>query len=83
MLAVEVADYLVAEGVPFREAHESVGGLVTEAEQRGIDVSEVARERYGIDLTVAKALAAKGAVGGTAPARVRRALAVWKKKLNR
>ena len=82
MLAVEVADYLVAEGVPFREAHETVGGLVSEAEQRGIDVSEVARERYGIDLTVAKALSSKRALGGTAPARVKRALAGWKKKLN-
>ena len=83
MLAVEVADYLVAEGIPFREAHETVGGMVSEAEKRGTDVSEVARERFGIELTVAKALAAKRAVGGTAPARVRRALAVWKKKLNR
>ena len=30
LLATDVADYLVARGVPFREAHEIVGGMVRE-----------------------------------------------------
>ncbi|MDQ3389408.1 MAG: argininosuccinate lyase, partial [Gemmatimonadota bacterium] len=34
MLATELADFLVRTGVPFREAHSVVGGLVREAEQR-------------------------------------------------
>ena len=32
MLAVEIADHLVREGVPFREAHATVGKLVQKAE---------------------------------------------------
>jgi len=39
MLATDVADYLVARGVPFREAHYVVGRLVREAEQRGVALS--------------------------------------------
>jgi argininosuccinate lyase len=32
--ATDLADYLVVNGVPFRQAHRLVGGLVREAEQR-------------------------------------------------
>ena len=32
LLATEAADYLVARGVPFREAHEIVGHVIREAE---------------------------------------------------
>ncbi len=39
MLATDVADYLVARGVPFREAHRVVGKLVREAEQRQVTLS--------------------------------------------
>ena len=82
MLALEVADHLVREGTPFRDAHGIVGGLVREAEERGIDVAEVAFQKYGFRPTVARALKSKRALGGTAPARVHRALAAWSKKLN-
>ncbi|MCS6939198.1 MAG: argininosuccinate lyase [Roseiflexus sp.] len=41
MLATDVADYLVARGVPFREAHHVVGRLVREAEQRSVALSEL------------------------------------------
>jgi argininosuccinate lyase len=37
LLAVELADALVAEGVPFREAHALVGRLWAEAEQAGVE----------------------------------------------
>jgi argininosuccinate lyase len=39
LLATDVADYLVARGVPFRDAHEIVGAIVRRllAEQRGFD----------------------------------------------
>ena len=36
MLATDLADGLVAQGVPFREAHTLVGRLVQEAERRGV-----------------------------------------------
>jgi argininosuccinate lyase len=36
LLAVELADALVAEGMPFRDAHAAVGRLWAEAERRGV-----------------------------------------------
>jgi argininosuccinate lyase len=40
-LATELADCLVGEGVPFREAHEAVGGLVRRLEEAGRDLSGI------------------------------------------
>jgi argininosuccinate lyase len=80
ILAVEIADHLVREGVPFRKAHETVGELVREAERRGVDVADVAEEELGFRPTLKAALASKKAIGGTAPARVRAALNRWKRK---
>jgi argininosuccinate lyase len=39
--ATDVADLLVREGVPFREAHGIVGGIVRAAEERGKALSEL------------------------------------------
>ncbi len=39
--ATDLADYLVAQGMPFREAHHVVGGLVREAEVRGVQIGEL------------------------------------------
>jgi argininosuccinate lyase len=44
LAATEVADLLVREGVPFREAHGVVGGLVREALESGRSLSELSRE---------------------------------------
>jgi len=41
LLAVELADALVAEGVPFRDAHAAVGKLWAEAEKRGVEPSAI------------------------------------------
>ncbi|MDH3591803.1 MAG: argininosuccinate lyase [Planctomycetota bacterium] len=92
LLATELADYLVRKGVPFRHAHGVAGKLVRRAEKAGVDVSELDLEtmrkeadEFGPDvkksLTVAASLRAKQALGGTAPARVRRALAAWKRRV--
>ena len=43
-LATELADFLAARGVPFREAHRAVGGLVRRCEERGVSLEEVPRE---------------------------------------
>jgi argininosuccinate lyase len=43
-LATELADFLAARGVPFREAHRAVGGLVRRCEERGVSLEEVSRE---------------------------------------
>jgi argininosuccinate lyase len=92
LLATEAADWLAKRGVPFREAHRAVGALVREAEARGAGLEmlpiEVFREAHTrFDATVYEALtpeaavAARRAVGGTAPKNVLRAVASWERRL--
>ena len=44
--ATDVADYLVAKGVPFREAYQLVGGLVKTCLQEGILLRDLPLERW-------------------------------------
>ncbi len=44
--ATELADYLAAEGLPFREAHELVGQLVLTCIKKGIYLQEVSLKDY-------------------------------------
>ncbi len=91
-LATDIADYLVRKGMPFREAHAVTGGLVREAEERGCELHELPFERYAaasalfapdvLEIDVDSALAARDAIGGTAPARVREAAASLRRELN-
>jgi argininosuccinate lyase len=94
LLATEAADWLAKRGVPFREAHRAVGALVREAERRGVALEALPLEAFRaahprFDRTVFRALtpeaavAARKAVGGTAPANVRREIAAWEKRLGR
>ena len=39
LVATELADYLVAKNVPFREAHDIAGHLVRVADERGVELS--------------------------------------------
>jgi argininosuccinate lyase len=90
-LATDVADYLVKKGMPFREAHAVVGGLVRECEQRGCELNELPLEVYKsasslfeadiLSLDVEAALAARDIVGGTAPNLVREAAATLRSLL--
>lgn len=90
--ATDVADYLARQGVPFREAHEVVGGLVglasrsdrqlwelTDAELKAAHPllsAEVAQK-----LTVEESVRSRQSYGGTAPERVREAVEAAKEKL--
>ena len=74
MNATELADYLVRKGVPFREAHEMVGKIVTRAIEGGkelqeLDLSEFS-ELIGEDvyeaLSLERTLGSKSQTGGTA-----------------
>jgi argininosuccinate lyase len=47
LAATEIADLLVRRGVPFREAHGIVGGLVRDAVERGKSLSELTPEELG------------------------------------
>ena len=94
LVATELADYLVACGVPFREAHEVVGKVLRAAEQEGKSIREMPSERlkefspaFGRDLstvlTLESALARRAVAGGTAPAAVRAALGEFKARLEK
>ncbi len=85
-LATDVAEWLVQQGVPFREAHELAGACVQECEEHGIELPDLTdAQLLAISphllpavrdvLSVAGSLAARSAFGGTAPVRVREQLA--------
>jgi argininosuccinate lyase len=85
LVATEVADYLVAQGIPFRDAHEIVGRVLRVADQDGTSIREMPLERlkefspaFGCELstvlTLESALARRSVAGGTAPGAVRAAL---------
>ena len=91
--ATDLADYLVKKGVPFREAHEAVAQAVRFAEGRGCDLAELKlpdlqqfSPLIGADvftvLTLEGALKARSHIGGTAPARVKAAIAKARKALS-
>jgi argininosuccinate lyase len=61
LLATDLADLLVAQGVPFRESHELVGRLVREGEKLGADLRSVPAENAAaIHPALPAALAALG-----------------------
>ncbi|GAA3743807.1 argininosuccinate lyase [Leifsonia bigeumensis] len=85
-LATDVAEWLVRQGVPFREAHEVSGSLVRFCEQNGLALDEASDEQLRevsplltadvrSVLTVEGSIASRNGVGGTAPARVAEQLA--------
>jgi argininosuccinate lyase len=90
-LATDVADYLVRKGVPFRYAHQAVEKLVRYAESKGKalgDLSLAEYRRYSpefeqdiLKLDVRSSIKARDVHGGTAPKRVKKALAEARKRL--
>lgn len=46
ILATDLADYLVAKGIPFRQAHELVGKVVRLSEEKNIPMHELPLEDY-------------------------------------
>jgi argininosuccinate lyase len=85
LAATDLADHLAARGVPFREAHETVGRIVRDRLGAGKDLAGLTTAelraydaRFGDDAagatSVARSLAARRSPGGTAPERVREAL---------
>jgi argininosuccinate lyase len=79
MLATDLADHLVRSGVPFREAHGTVGRLVRAAEEFGCGLDELppalfvkvsphfAGADFGALFAPEASLAARSGSGGTAP----------------
>jgi len=92
LTATDLADHLARQGVPFREAHEAVGRLVRERLSAGRDLAGLTLDdlrridpRFGPsaleEITPERSLASRTSPGGTAPERVRAALAEARKTL--
>ncbi len=93
--ATDLADWLVREAdVPFREAHHITGRAVKLAEDRGCGLADLPLAALqGIDpritkgvydvLSVDASVASRTSLGGTAPVRVREAIAVARAALDR
>ncbi|MRJ77213.1 argininosuccinate lyase [Aeromicrobium sp. SMF47] len=91
-LATDIAEWLVREGVPFRDAHELSGACVQLCEQRGIELWDLSDEDFaaispaltpGVRevLTVEGSLASRDSRGGTALVRVTEQLAELRSRL--
>lgn len=93
LMATDLAEALVKQGVPFRDAHHQVGRFVAACGQRGITLAEadLALMQESIPTAVPEFLelfhpehsvACRDLIGGTAPAQVRRQLERWHSRLN-
>ena len=91
--ATDLADYLVRKGLPFRDAHEAVARAVRAAESSGRDLAEldlddlrafsplVAPDVFDV-LTLEGSVRSRDHAGGTAPDRVREAIAAARREIS-
>ncbi|HUH53449.1 MAG TPA: argininosuccinate lyase [Microbacteriaceae bacterium] len=91
-LATDVAEWLVKQGVIFRDAHEISGELVRFCEERGLELHEPSDEDLlsisphltsGVKevLTIEGSTSSRTGFGGTAPVRVNEQLQLLKKRV--
>jgi argininosuccinate lyase len=92
LLATDLADYLVRQGRPFRQAHHAVGAAVALAEKKGRGLHELTTQDYkSIDpafdnnvhalFDLKKALSLRNIPGAPSPDEVQRQIGRWKKTL--
>jgi argininosuccinate lyase len=92
LLATDLAEALVREGVPFREAHEAVGKVVAHCVDAKLDLRRLSRGELrgfhaafpasaGELLDLERALEGRSLPGGTARARVLEALSAAERRL--
>jgi argininosuccinate lyase len=93
MNAWAAATYLVKRGVPSRLAHERIGKAVQMCVERGCELQDLALEElrslnpafdqdFYESLKLASVLAVHDVPGGTAPARVRHAIGITRKRID-
>ena len=91
--ATALAEYLVRKGVPFRQAHQIVGGLVKQCEQERITLAQVPLEKLKghceqIEPDVYDVLGAENVVAGyivegsAGPAQLQEQLQYWRSELD-
>jgi len=94
MLATDLADYLVRQGVPFRQSHHLVGEAVRRAEELGVplkrlDLTEYREIHPAFDEDVyavfdfQRSVEARRTMGGTAPEAVAEQIERAKRRLDR
>ena len=92
LTATDLADHLARAGVPFREAHEVVGRIVRERLGKGGDLAGMTLDELRAydrrfepsaleEIAAERSMAARRSPGGTAPERVREALAEARRAL--
>jgi argininosuccinate lyase len=92
-LATDIAEWLVRQGVPFREAHELSGAAVRQAEGRNVELWDLTDEEYAaisehLTPQVRTVLSTEGSLnsrsgqGGTAPSAVRAQLDELQRQLD-
>ena len=92
LLATDLADYLVRKGLPFRQAHHTVGALVAAAEGLGKPLNQLTLaefqsvdKHFGPDVLkvfdLQGAMARREMTGAPGAKQVRRQLARWRKLL--
>lgn len=90
--ATTLMEYCVLQGVPMRAAHETVGKLVRQCEERKCRLADLAKEAFdaiqaGLSTGIYKVLGVQNALnafrsqGSTAPAEVEKQLQSWKQQL--
>jgi argininosuccinate lyase len=92
LFATDIAEYLVKKGVPFREAHEIVGGLVADCAAKGIPLNQVSlavlkKHSSSFDADVADvfdvrhSLSQRRAIGAPSPRNVAAQIKRWRAHL--
>jgi argininosuccinate lyase len=82
-LATDIAEWLVRQGIPFRDAHEAAGAAVQVAEKLGVGLEELTDDQLAAIsadltpqvrdvLTIEGSVSSRDARGGTAPSQVAR-----------
>lgn len=93
LMSTDLADHLVEQGVPFREAHHVVGALVRSCHAEGKKLSDLTDEELSsahpkLDATARKALdpyeslRRRDVIGGPAPRRVSAEILRWEQELD-
>ena len=91
--ATTMMELFVKQGIPLRSAHEAVGKLVRQCEERRCRLADLPAETFdaiqaGLSVAVKQVLGVKNAlaafvsVGSTAPAEVAKQLESWRKRLS-
>ena len=92
MMATDLADYLVDRGVSFRDAHATVGRLVRQSEESGLELHALPRSSFTAAhpafaddvfdaLLPERSLQRREIEGGTGPAAVRAQLNAARERL--